>query len=203
VRRDTDRNWQLLLTAARPRTRDEVLPPRLAARPQLHLCPHPHWSSLHLMVSNSDVDSNFIIQDTSTSRWIISTRRRSPSATRCALTIAITMLGTPCLVVALWSQHDVDWMVDDRYGLGQILFRQQKFGGAEVHYRKGLQINPSNSALYCHAGMVSSPLLTSSPSPPPLPFAPPIFYSPSHCMFIFVLHSPSHVIFISNIFLLL
>ncbi len=43
-----------------------------------------------------------------------------------------------------------------RYGIGMIYYKQEKFALAEVHFRKALSINPQNSVLLCHIGVVSA-----------------------------------------------
>ena len=43
----------------------------------------------------------------------------------------------------------------DRYGVGNIYYKQEKFALAEMHYRKALAINPQSSVLLCHIGVVS------------------------------------------------
>jgi anaphase-promoting complex subunit 3 len=49
--------------------------------------------------------------------------------------------------------------IDDRhynawYGLGNVLFRQEKFQLAVVHFQRAIQIHPSSSVLHCYLGML-------------------------------------------------
>eukprot|EP00954_Amorphochlora_amoebiformis_P002551 200790-Amorphochlora_amoeboformis.AAC.1 len=38
--------------------------------------------------------------------------------------------------------------------MGNIYFRQEKYGLAAYHFRRALAINPRNTVLYCYLGMV-------------------------------------------------
>jgi len=40
-----------------------------------------------------------------------------------------------------------------RFGMGHIYYRQEKFGMAEYHFRRALNINPRSSVLRCYLGM--------------------------------------------------
>lgn len=44
-------------------------------------------------------------------------------------------------------------MIRRRYGIGQISFRQEKWGEAEQHFRRALDINSRSSVLHCYHGM--------------------------------------------------
>jgi len=39
------------------------------------------------------------------------------------------------------------------YGLGAIYFKQEKFGLAEYHFKRALDINCQSSVLHCHYDM--------------------------------------------------
>ena len=41
----------------------------------------------------------------------------------------------------------------DRYGVGQIYFRQEKYEMAEYHFRRSLLINQRSSVLRCYVGV--------------------------------------------------
>ncbi len=41
----------------------------------------------------------------------------------------------------------------NRYGMGQIFFRQEKYDTALTHFRKASTINPASSVLRCYCGM--------------------------------------------------
>lgn len=40
-----------------------------------------------------------------------------------------------------------------RYGLGQVLFRQEKYADALYHFKTAVGINPRSSVLHCYVGM--------------------------------------------------
>jgi hypothetical protein len=40
-----------------------------------------------------------------------------------------------------------------RFGMGHIYYRQEKYGMAEYHFRRALNINPRSSVLRCYLGM--------------------------------------------------
>ncbi|KAB0358725.1 hypothetical protein FD754_002881 [Muntiacus muntjak] len=46
----------------------------------------------------------------------------------------------------------------NRYGLGMIYYKQEKFSLAEMHFQKALDINPQSSVLLCHIGVVQHAL---------------------------------------------
>lgn len=41
-----------------------------------------------------------------------------------------------------------------------IYYKQEKFGLAEMHFQKALDINPQSSVLLCHIGVVSTALIS-------------------------------------------
>lgn len=45
-----------------------------------------------------------------------------------------------------------------RFGLGTIFSKQEQYSLAELHFKRALQINPQNSALMCHIGVVQHAL---------------------------------------------
>ena len=44
---------------------------------------------------------------------------------------------------------------NNRYGMGMIYYKQEKFDWAEVHFKQAFTVNPSSSILLCHIGLVS------------------------------------------------
>lgn len=48
------------------------------------------------------------------------------------------------------------------YGIGTIYYKQEKYKNAELHFRKSLEINPHNSVLLCHIGIVQHALQLTS-----------------------------------------
>lgn len=48
------------------------------------------------------------------------------------------------------------WLTGDRFGLGRVYQKMGKTRFAEYHFRRALEINPSNVVLYCCVGTVSS-----------------------------------------------
>lgn len=40
------------------------------------------------------------------------------------------------------------------FGLGTVYFKQERFAAAEAHFRRGVELHPTSSALLCHLGMV-------------------------------------------------
>lgn len=42
-----------------------------------------------------------------------------------------------------------------RYGLGMVYYRTNKIDLAQWHFRKAIEINPTNAVLICCEGMVS------------------------------------------------
>ena len=44
------------------------------------------------------------------------------------------------------------------YGMGMIYYKQERFSEAQVYYKKALKLNPCNSVLLCHLGVVQSAL---------------------------------------------
>lgn len=51
----------------------------------------------------------------------------------------------------------------NRYGLGTCYLRMSKVRLAEYHYRKAVEIHPSNAVLLGCVGMVSSYIVTGCP----------------------------------------
>lgn len=45
-----------------------------------------------------------------------------------------------------------------RFGLGTIFSKQEQYSLAELHFQRALQINPQNSAIMCHIGVVQHAL---------------------------------------------
>lgn len=45
-----------------------------------------------------------------------------------------------------------------RFGLGTIFSKQEQYSLAELHFKRALQINPQNSAIMCHIGVVQHAL---------------------------------------------
>lgn len=45
-----------------------------------------------------------------------------------------------------------------RFGLGTIFSKQEQFSLAELHFKRALVINPRNSAIMCHIGVVQHAL---------------------------------------------
>lgn len=43
----------------------------------------------------------------------------------------------------------------NRYGIGLVLFKQERFAQAESHFKKALSIHPHSSVLMCHVAVVS------------------------------------------------
>lgn len=55
------------------------------------------------------------------------------------------------LLVAHWRAL----VLPHRYGIGLVLFKQERFAQAESHFRKALSIHPHSSVLMCHVAVVS------------------------------------------------